>query len=121
MRILVVDDDPLILRCVSRALKQHQIVAQDPTKALSTIEQDQEFDLVLCDLNLPTTLGKSFSDQLLAQAPNLKDRFAFCTGDTFSKQKTSKAFPVLKKPFGIHEIRSFVSQFAPTPQHNQAV
>lgn len=58
-RILVVDDDPLVLESVSRLLKSqgYQIIAvESGTKAIELVKE-QDSDLVISDIRMPEIDG----------------------------------------------------------------
>jgi PAS domain S-box-containing protein len=81
-RILVVDDDETLVRAYRRWLgrKHDVIVAYDGEEALQVLEQDQEFDVILCDLMMPRFDGVSLYEALIASKPHLLDRMVFCSG-----------------------------------------
>lgn len=54
-RVLVVDDDPIVLRALTRTVQRmgYEVVAEkDPDLALGIL-QEQDFEVILADLNLP--------------------------------------------------------------------
>lgn len=59
MKILIVDDDELILKSISHVLKQENYeveVADDVSKALNVLE-NQKIDLIISDIMLPNVSG----------------------------------------------------------------
>lgn len=57
-RILVVDDDPVNIQVLKRQLSDYQVrVAENGAKALSIIDQEAPFDLVVLDIMMPVISG----------------------------------------------------------------
>jgi PAS domain S-box-containing protein len=101
-RVLVVDDEPSILRSLERLLgKQHDLtVAHSGNEALDLLASGLEFDLVLCDLMMPELSGIDVWERLNERQRQI---FVFMTGGTFTERaerflaETRPA--VLEKPF----------------------
>lgn len=69
--VLIVDDDPQILRLVQSMLgarKVHLLVAPRPSAALR-ICQDQEIDLLIADISLPEMDGDKLAERILKLRP----------------------------------------------------
>lgn len=73
MKILVVDDDPAILKLCATALRKdgHQIVACAGGQQALTAALMDRFDLALCDINLPDVHGLDIVRAVKMQAPDL--------------------------------------------------
>jgi CheY-like chemotaxis protein len=100
----LVDDDPLILTAVKRILRGHDVSSiQDSREALSLLQADGGFDLILCDLMMPNFSGIELYGALKKTAPHMLSRIVFLTGGAFTPQ--SRAFldglqsPYIEKPF----------------------
>ena len=112
-RILVVDDDPLILRTVSRNLKRHRVVTlTDSEEALARLEQEI-YDVIVCDVIMPSLSGIDVFRRACAINPDLAERFVFMSGGVFSDSdeeffRTSRR-PLLTKPFRREELAGLVS------------
>jgi two-component system, NtrC family, sensor kinase len=87
-RILVVDDDASLVRAYRRWLgRTHDvIVAYDGQEALQVLEQDQAFDVILCDLMMPRFDGVALHEAVRASRPHLLARMVFCSGGTTSRR-----------------------------------
>jgi CheY-like chemotaxis protein len=82
IRVLVVDDDPTILRAVVRMLqKDHLVVtATDGYGALYRILGGSDYDVILTDVGMPAMSGIVLFQRVVAMRPELARRFVFMTG-----------------------------------------
>ena len=84
-RILIIDDEEMVLRSLTRILREHDVQgAASAGEALGWIDAGQEFDLILTDLMMPTMTGMEFYEKLLARHPRLASRVVFMTGGTMA-------------------------------------
>jgi PAS domain S-box-containing protein len=104
-RILVVDDEELVLRSVKRLLsKDHDVVAIAAAKeALALCAGGATFDLILCDLMMPDMTGMDLHRELLRVAPEQAAQMVFLTGGAF----TAKAWKFLSEVAGDHIEKPF--------------
>ena len=109
MRILLVDDEPMVLRTLQRALKHHAVTAASSgTEALALIRNGATFDVIVCDLNMEGMSGRTFYETVDALLPELARRVVFATGG--ARKLDDQAFlathPTLTKPFGAAELET---------------
>src|SRR6185369_11360742 len=79
-RILVIDDEEMILRMITRTLREHEVhCTASAREALSWIDAGREFDLILSDLMMPTMSGMEFYQELVARHPEQASRVIFVT------------------------------------------
>jgi DNA-binding NarL/FixJ family response regulator len=76
MRVLVVDNDPLILDALKRLLPQltpgtEIVLARDRTSAAVALDEDPRFELLLLDLALPGAPGLDFLTELKQRYPGM--------------------------------------------------
>jgi len=85
-RILVVDDEEAIRRMLKRMLGQeHDIVtAASGVEARAIIEQDPGFDLIICDLMMPSMSGMDLHKWLVGHDPAFAERVVFLSGGAFT-------------------------------------
>lgn len=115
LRILVVDDEPAILRAVSRTLNQHAVVCcATASQALEQVRQDAAFELVLCDVMMPEMTGPELKKRLQLQHPQLARRLVFSTGGATDNQAGGALgdTPVLRKPMPAAEMRARIQELA---------
>jgi len=102
MRILIVDDDALVLQALGRMLRQHAVVsAQGVAEALFQIRAGHVFDAILCDIHMAGMDGRAFFNRLNELLPALASRVVFMAG-SFCEGDDEEFFakhPFLAKPF----------------------
>ncbi|HVW24076.1 MAG TPA: response regulator [Polyangiaceae bacterium] len=115
-RILVVDDEDIVLRTLQRILADHDVVCANSVRAATRlIERGERFDLVLSDVMMPDATGIALYEWLLARDPDLAARVLFMTGGAVTP--TVDAFlgsienPHIEKPFSVEQLRSEVRKF----------
>jgi len=109
-RILVIDDDPSVLRSYRRLLgSRHDVVlASGGAAGLAELERDRGFDVVLCDVMMPEVDGPAVYAALAERAPALLARLVFCSGGAFTRH--ARAFlagisnPLLDKPVEVETL-----------------
>jgi len=84
MRILLIDDEPLLLKSFTRYLGGvcgHDVVcAQGGGEALAELETGEAIDLVFCDLTMPDIDGVEVHRAICEHHSALRGRFVFLTG-----------------------------------------
>jgi len=119
-RVLIVDNEPLIVRALSRLLRAEYDVetAGSGYEAFELIKHDGPFDLVLCDLGMPEMNGLELFEEAVRAAPEMGPRFVFVTGGAIDDQVQAKlsALPnhVLEKPIHPAVLREAVSHLLGT-------
>jgi PAS domain S-box-containing protein len=113
-RILVVDDEAMVLRVIERVLRDHEVVALDSARtALERIRRGERFDLVLSDVSMPATTGVQLYEALLAYDPDYKRRTIFMCGGVRTSATAdflqSVSSPRIDKPFHSHELRVLIA------------
>jgi len=109
VRVLVIDDEPLMGKSLSSVLREHDVVhTEDPARALELCSET-DFDVIVCDLMMPVISGEDVYRHLCEHAPELAARMIFMTGGAFTA--TAQRFfdevdnPVLTKPFAPRDLR----------------
>jgi CheY-like chemotaxis protein len=85
-RILVVDDEAMLLKSAARMLSPpHAVVTvQEAARALEMIRSGEQFDVILCDLMMPQMTGMELFEALKPLLPDLERRAVFLTGGAFT-------------------------------------
>jgi len=117
-RALVVDDETSVRTLVARLLARRGYgvtQAEDGEAALRYL-QDEEFDLVLCDVRMPRLNGRALFAEVQARRPELARAFLFMTGDTLSADVAEFAaahgITLLTKPFTAKELEDVLAKRA---------
>jgi two-component system cell cycle sensor histidine kinase/response regulator CckA len=119
-RILIIDDEPLLGQTLLYAFKgRHDVViCTSGRDALSRLEKDARFDLVLCDLMMPDVSGSAVYEAVKRSYPGLVRCFVFMTGGAFTERAreflAKHPGAQLEKPFNIEDIERILRQFAAT-------
>jgi C4-dicarboxylate-specific signal transduction histidine kinase len=81
-RVLIVDDEPSIRRVLAAVVERHHDVVTRASgeAALELLQQDANFDIVVCDCSMPGIGGAALHAQVSSIVPRLANRFLFCTG-----------------------------------------
>jgi signal transduction histidine kinase/DNA-binding response OmpR family regulator len=117
--ILVVDDEPSVIRGLTRLLRRdgHTVdTAPNGRLALARL-QERVYDVILSDLRMPELDGSGLYRALEQQHPDLQQRFVFLTGDTVSPETMAffeqSRVRWLTKPFRAAEVRRAIQQIMP--------
>jgi signal transduction histidine kinase len=80
-RVLVIDDDPLVLAAMARMLAQEFSVekATSPREALAMLS-GHRFDAIVCDVVMPEMTGMQFCTEAERRQPGVASRIVFVTG-----------------------------------------
>ncbi len=114
-RVLVIDDDPLVARAVSRLLRGHVVeTAFGGRDGVARLLGEPSFDVVLCDLMMPDLSGMETYDAVVSQRPELASRFVFMTGGGFTPGAREFLERVANdrfdKPFDGRRLRAVVAR-----------
>jgi len=85
-RVLVVDDEPALLRSLCAMLGTvHEVVATSSGReALALLKDDDRFDVVLADLMMANLTGMDLYDAIRQAHPGMERRIVFMTGGAFT-------------------------------------
>jgi CheY-like chemotaxis protein len=116
-RLLVVDDEKMVVSVIKRILsKEHDVVGVVAAKeALALCTAGEKFDLILCDLMMPEMTGMDLHRELSRAAPEQASRMVFLTGGAFTEKarqflsETVKEY--LEKPFDPVNLRAIVQRY----------
>ncbi len=115
-RVLVIDDEPLMISSIRRVLRnQHEVTSTTRAdEAVEWLRAGQHFDVILCDLMMPQMTGMEFYAALTELGQDLTDRVVFLSGGAFTA--AARAFldtipdQRLDKPFDPIRLRALVAE-----------
>jgi CheY-like chemotaxis protein len=117
LRILVVDDEPMVGRAVARLLGGHAVeLATSGAQALARVRAGPAYQAIVCDLMMPDMTGMELHERLSGEAPDAARRMIFLTGGAFTER--ARAFVerdgvrVLEKPVEPDQLREAVAAAA---------
>jgi CheY-like chemotaxis protein len=120
-RILVVDDDPLVIRLIIDTLNVEGYdvdSAENGAAALEKIRRDR-FDLIISDLHMPKLDGVGLYRALTEGQGHPVPRIVFMTGSVGSSELhgflKQTGLPLLRKPFDLAELQQIVRQALAAP------
>jgi PAS domain S-box-containing protein len=120
-KVLVIDDEPLVLRVVTRILERdHEVTAvESATAALEVLATRDDFDVVLCDVMMPVMTGIELHRRLESSHPRLARRMVFLSGGAVTAEAEEflrdTARHRLDKPVGIDRLQAVVREMLALP------
>jgi CheY-like chemotaxis protein len=115
-RVLLVDDDPLVLMTTSdmlRELGHEPIVIASANKALEFLRAKGPPDLAIIDYAMPEMTGAALAERMREAYPTLP--LILATGYS-DRAKTNVDLPRLDKPYTVADL---ARQIAATPAHSK--
>lgn len=114
MKLLLVDDNPSLVESLSQLLSgegYHVITASDGLEALEALQQ-QNFDLVLTDLNMPRMGGMDLVAEIrkMSNPPLVIIITAYATMETAINSVKLGVYDYLLKPFNMDQVLHAVSR-----------
>ena len=121
-RLLLVDDEPLVVRALSRLLELKGLkvdVAVDGIEALERLAVGAAYDVVVTDLMMPGMSGIEFADRLATSYPALRRRLIVLTGGAVSAKGEAflarRDLSVLHKPVRPEELLAAINTLLGAP------
>jgi two-component system, cell cycle sensor histidine kinase and response regulator CckA len=118
--ILVVDDEPLVLRIIKGVLSMEGfrvLAAASAGEAMEVHEREPRIDLLLSDVVMPGVSGPELADVLLARDPGLRVLLTAGMPDTpvIRAAILDRGFAFIPKPFLPSELSAKVRQVLAKP------
>jgi PAS domain S-box-containing protein len=110
-RVLVIDDEPEVLDALARLIGPPHTVekAGSGTRALETLAEDADYDVIFCDLMMPDITGMDLHEAIAAKYPELLERMIFMTAGCFTPRAAGflehQAPRCIEKPFSPEIVR----------------
>jgi DNA-binding NtrC family response regulator len=113
-RVLVIDDDVQLANATRRLLcDEFEVIATTrPAEALLWLTRGDWYDVILCDVVMPTMNGVELRNRVHAVRPDLAARIVFVTGGVvwayLHRLLDDLPNPVLDKPVDFGALREFI-------------
>ncbi len=112
-RVLIIDDEPAILRALRRLLAPKHLVTTvgSGREALSQVQRGERFDVIFCDVMMPDMNGIDVWDGMPEEQ---RAAMIFVTGGTFTERAnaffTEVRPPMLEKPLDVGELEKVIAR-----------
>lgn len=124
LNVLVIDDEPALLRAYTRMLKPNHVIAHDGPAALewlNDLDHASTLDVIVCDMMMPELNGMQLYEQVVQQHPHLASRFIFSSGGVFQQEiiqflEAHPELPLIEKPMKKATLLSLISKVVETAQ-----
>jgi PAS domain S-box-containing protein len=117
-RILVLDDEPLIVSTIVRALGQDNVVVGEtsPERAVELAIADPPFDAIVCDVMMSGLTGVDVYERIARARPGMEMRIVFVSGGAHTARTRAFLASVpnrcLTKPFAPEGLSAVLAQIA---------
>jgi CheY-like chemotaxis protein len=113
-RVLVVDDEPLVAESLRLVLSSEFSVTTttDPAQALAWVSEGASYDVILCDVMMPTMNGVELRNRIEEVVAEQAARIVFITGGILLPSVRALLEQVpnawIEKPIDVEGLREFV-------------
>lgn len=118
-RVLVIDDEPVLLRGLKRSLSEHDVSTATSVSQGIQLYLGHDFDIVFCDVMMPEANGLDFYMRLSELGPQHTRRLVLMTGGVFADRLgcslSQIASPCILKPFRAGEMERLIQQALQQP------
>ena len=117
LRVLVIDDEPLVSSSLKRMLASRHDVETCASAVEALARGDlARFDVVLCDLMMPGMSGVDFYERVVKEWPQLEGRIGFLSGGAFTDRvrQHADAFSarLVGKPFEVEKLNALLAELS---------
>ena len=112
MRILYVEDDPLVreVTCEMLAQPAHEVVAVSSAEEALSVFKPDEFDLVMTDVSLPAMSGMDMARRMLKLVPAAAIIIATGYDLQFGVERLGPHVRAIKKPFDLPQLDGLLNE-----------
>lgn len=125
LRVMIVDDEPIVGKRLSPALSKHGFdveAFEDPREALARLEE-QDFDIVVTDLRMEEVDGIGVLEHVMDHCPDTRVILitGYATVEVAREALVKGAFDFIAKPFKPKELRGVINKAALSLGHRGIV
>jgi CheY-like chemotaxis protein len=109
LRVLVVDDDPLVRNAMARTFKRHRVTTAENGRAATEAIERSKPDVIISDLKMPEMDGVELAEKINERWPELANRIVFVTGTASQIERARKVAPrqpLLTKPVSPNQLEA---------------
>lgn len=123
---LIVDDEEGIRDIVQEGLSARgmKVEAASTAEEALALLSNIDYDVVLCDFNLPRLSGEKLFDELKKRKGSAIPQFVFITGELVDSDRIAeigkKGASILQKPFRVPDVAKLLAELL-VPQHSKTV
>jgi two-component system cell cycle sensor histidine kinase/response regulator CckA len=112
LRVLVVDDEPMVRLVTTKLLRLRGHTVDDADGGAAALDclDTLQYDLVVTDLSMPGMSGRELAAEVRRRFPALP--VVLLTGDTDAEAEGSDVSAVVKKPFQLDALEAVLQQAA---------
>ncbi len=126
LRVLLVDDQVLVLRATASMLRELDVVTVDSAAAaLAKLAEGSHFDVIVSDVSMPTMSGPELFVRIRERYPYLAERVLLLSGDGYGasllsaavarRERLTKMPRILDKPVPRDELVRAIEQLGRLP------
>jgi CheY-like chemotaxis protein len=112
--VLLVDDEPVLLRGLKRSLSGHDVMTVTRVDQALDLYRQHDFDIVFCDLMMPEANGIECYSRLLELGPEHAARLVLMTGgalpDRLGYSVAEIPSTCLLKPFSSEQLEQLIER-----------
>jgi CheY-like chemotaxis protein len=117
-RLLIVDDEPLVLRSLARVLQDYDVTTlSSPEEALRRLASGDSWDAILADVMIPEMNGVEFARRVVEACPHVAGHITLMTGGTATPvirtMLEQSGLPAIGKPFDLGALRALLATMSP--------
>ena len=116
LRVLVLDDEPIVCKRLQPALEKLGFEVDTFTQSVEAVHQIQQinYDIVITDLKMKEIDGMRFLEEVKKQRPQTEVIVitGFATMETAKQSFQKGVFDFIAKPFKLSEIQDVVTRAA---------
>lgn len=113
LRVLVVDDDPVVRRSMARTFKRYRVTTAENGKAATAEIERNKPDVIISDLKMPEMDGIQLAQQIRERWPDLADRIVFVSGKNSQIERAraeAPGPPIVTKPVNSAELEARMAE-----------
>jgi CheY-like chemotaxis protein len=116
LKILVVEDDEISNMAMMQALeREHEVFATREAESADLVLQNQKFDLILLDINLPGMDGIRLSEVVRSDSVNRDTPIVAVSGmdseDVLKRVRDHGFRAFIKKPYSLQTLREAIQVY----------